>query len=222
MALSVPHGASYPAIPGAQYAKMLVGDLQNDRFEDIVVLGDKGSHLFKFGTNGLATDVSALSRLSTVSAMDGMLMDLDFTGKLDLLAVTGNTNEVRVYRQFGPLLFSDITSTSGIPASLHNAQAVMMEDWNRDGNMDVIVSRKEGPPLLLEKQRGGRLVPRELTNWVAGAVFCTGDFDNDLRPDLAVVSEGKISICFNGGSEQGNRIFRKGGFPADRGHRLRQ
>ena len=51
---------------------------------------------------------------------------------------------MRVYRQFGPLLFTDITSTSGIPASLHDAQAVMMEDWNRDENMDVIASRKEG------------------------------------------------------------------------------
>ena len=209
-----PYGAPYPAIPGANYSKMLVGDLQNDRFDDIVVLGDKGSHLFKFGTNGLAMDVSTLSRLSTLSAIDGTLMDLDFTGKLDLIAVTGNTNDVRVYRQFGPLLFTDITSTSGIPASLHNAQAVMMEDWNRDENMDVIVSRKEGPPLLLEKQRGGRLVPREPTNWVAGAVFCTGDFDNDLRPDLAVVSDGKISICFNGGERKeiafpGNAGFRQ-------------
>jgi hypothetical protein len=42
---------------------MLVGDLQNDRFDDVVVLGDKGSHLFKFETNGLATDASTLSRL---------------------------------------------------------------------------------------------------------------------------------------------------------------
>jgi Flp pilus assembly protein TadD len=197
-----PYGAPYPAIPGANYSKMLVGDLQNDRFDDIVVLGDKGSHLFKFGTNGLAMDVSTLSRLNTLSAIDGTLMDLDFTGKLDLIAVTGSTNDVRVYRQFGPLFFTDITSTSGIPASLHNAQAVMMEDWNRDENMDVIASRKARPPLLLEKQRGGRLVPREPTNWVAGAVACTGDFDNDLRPDLAVVSDGKITICFNGGERK--------------------
>src|SRR5205823_4037221 len=205
-----PHGAPYPAIPAAHYFKMLVGDLQNDRLDDIVVLGDKGSHLFKFGTNGLAMDVSPLSRLSTLSAIDGMLMDLDFTGKLDLIAVTGNTNDVRVYRQFGPLLFTDITSTSGIPDSLHNTQAVMMEDWNRDENMDVIASRKAGPPLLLEKQRGGQLVPREPTNWVAGAVFCTGDFDNDLRPDLAVVSGGKISICFNGGEHKETRIAELG------------
>jgi hypothetical protein len=197
-----PAETTYPVIPGANYSKMLVGDLQNDRFDDIVVLGDKGSHLFKFATNGVVMDVSALSRLSNLSAVDGTLMDLDFTGKLDLIAVTANTNDVRVYRQFGPLLFNDITSTSGIPASLHNAYAVMMEDWNRDGIMDVMVSRKEGPPLLMEKQRGGRLVPREPTNWVAGAVFSAGDFDNDLRADLAVVSKGKISICLNGGERK--------------------
>ena len=207
-----PADSPYPAIPGGHYAKMLVGDLQNDRFNDIVVLGDKGSHLFKFGTNGLAVDVSKLSRLSTVSAMDGMLMDLDFTGKLDLLAVTGNTNDVRIWRQFGPLLFNDITSTSGIPATLHNAHEVMMEDWNRDGHMDVIVSRTQGPPLLLEKQRGGPLVPRELTNWVAGEVFCTGDFDNDLRPDLAVVSQGKITLCFNGGARKEITVSGEAGF----------
>lgn len=196
-----PSGTPHPAIPGAHYARMLVGDLQNDRFEDVVVLGDKGSHLFQFATNGLATEASASSRLSALSAMDGTLLDLDFTGKLDLIAVTANSNGVRVYRQFGPLLFSDITTTSGIPASLSNPQAVLMEDWNRDGIMDVIASRKAGPPLLLEKQRGGRLVPREPTNWVAGSVFCTGDFDNDLRPDLAVVGAGKISLCFNGGAQ---------------------
>ena len=197
-----PAGATYPGIPEVKYSKMLVGDLQNDGFEDVVVLGDKGSQVFQFGTNGLATDVSALSRLNTLHARDGLLMDLDFTGKLDLIAVTGNSHEVRVYRQFGPLLFNEITSTSGVPASLHNAQAVMMEDWNLDGSMDVIASRAAGPPLLLEKQRGGRLFPREPTNWVAGAVFCTGDFDNDLRPDLAVVGAGRITVCFNGGERK--------------------
>ena len=197
-----PYGERYAGIPGATYSRMLVGDLQNDRLEDIVVLGDKGSQLFVFATNGLAKDVSATNRVLGVGAVDGLLMDLDFTGKLDLIAVGANTNDVRLYRQFGPLLFNETTSTSGIPVSLRNAQSVMIEDWNRDGIMDVIASRKEGPPLLLEKQRGGPFVARELTNWVAGAVFCTGDFDNDLRADLAIVGAGKISICFNGGERK--------------------
>jgi hypothetical protein len=194
-----PYGALHPTIAGARYSKMLVGDLQNDRFDDVIVLGDKGSHLFAFATNGLAPDVSATNQIRALTAVDGLLTDLDFTGKLDLIAVTANPNRVGIYRQFGPLLFSEVTSTSGIPASLQNAQAVMIEDWNRDGIMDLIASRKEGAPLFLEKQRGGPLVPRDPTNWVAGAVFCTGDFDNDLRADLAIVGDGKITVCFNGG-----------------------
>lgn len=195
-----PDPSVYPAIPGAGYSRMLVGDLQNDRFEDVVVLGRGGSHLFKFATNGLAVDVAQTSRLSTVNAIDGALVDLDFTGKLDLIAVSENPEAVRVYRQFGPLLLSDITRTSGLPATVEGARSVLIEDWNRDGIMDLIVGRTERPPLLLEKPRGGPLRPREPTNWVAGAAVCTGDFDNDLRPDLAVLNGGTLRLCYNGGT----------------------
>ncbi len=193
---------SYPGIPGCSYSKAIAGDLQNDRFEDIIVLGDKGCSVFQFSTNGVASDVTEKCGLASLSAEDGLLMDLDFTGKLDLIAVGHGTDDLRIFRQFGPLLFREITSTSGIPNSLRNVSRTVMEDWNRDEVMDLIASRREGAPLLLEKQRGGLLIPRELTNCPAGTIFCAGDFDNDFRPDLAIVSEGKISICFNGGNRK--------------------
>lgn len=189
----------HPATPGSTYVKMLVGDLQNDRFDDVVALGSRGTQLFRFATNRLVTDVSVASHLNGLNAVDGTLMDLDFTGKLDLLAVTADTHEVSVWRQFGPLQFQNMTRTSGIPASLKNAQKVHMEDWNRDGNPDVLVSRSEGTPLLLEKQRGGPLRPREDAKWSAGSTVCVADLNNDLRPDLASVQEGKINIHFHGG-----------------------
>ena len=209
-----PYGPSYPVPSTEDSSKILVGDLQNDRFEDIVVLGSKGSHLFKMGTNGLAMDVTPSSGLDSLGAIDGMLIDLDFTGKLDLIAVTGHSNGVQVLRQSAPLSFTNITSASGMPATLQNVRTVAMEDWNRDQVMDVIASQTDGPPLLLEKQRGGKLVPREQTDWVAGSAFCAGDFDNDLRPDLAVVGAGTISICFNGGERReivvpGSAAFRQ-------------
>jgi len=197
-----PELVPYPALPGARYAKILVADLQNDRFSDVVALGDRGCQVFTFSTNGLGAEVTKLGRLSQAHASDGLLVDLDFTGKLDLIAVTADTRNLRVFRQLGPLAFDDITDASGIPDSLSHAQAIFMEDWNRDGLMDLVVSRSEGPPLLLEKQRGGPLVPREPRDWVAGTVFCTGDFDNDLRPDLAIASAGKIALCFNGGARR--------------------
>jgi hypothetical protein len=157
--------------------------------------------VIRFGANDFEADVSAFSRLKSVNAIDGLLIDLDFTGKLDLVAVTP-TNDVRIYRQMGPLYFTDITATSGIPANLTNALSVAMADWNRDGVMDLICGRKDGPPLLLEKERGGKLIPKEIANWVAGAVFAVGDFDNDLRTDLAVVGKNEITICFSGGERK--------------------
>lgn len=187
------------AIPSGGDGKVLVGDLQNDRAADVVVLGANGTHFITFATNGMPATVAVHQDLQ---ATDGILMDLDFTGKLDLIAVTGATRQVRIYRQFGPLQFSDITSTSGIPATLQNAESIAMEDWNRDDHMDLLVSRSEGPPLLLEKQRGGPLVPQAATNWPSGVVFCTGDWDNDLRPDLAVLNGGGIILSFNSGERK--------------------
>ena len=35
--------------------------MNNDHYEDVVMLGDKGSHVFKFATNAGITDMSRFS-----------------------------------------------------------------------------------------------------------------------------------------------------------------
>ena len=77
-----PLGEVIPSIPGATYAKCVVGDLNNtqmqsDRTEDVIVLGPQGSHVFKFATNGAMTDMSAFARLNNLTAIDGGLVDID-------------------------------------------------------------------------------------------------------------------------------------------------
>ena len=198
----VARGPSLPARPQVRFGAVLVGDLDNDRWEDVIVLGDPGSQVFRFGPNGTIGDVSRTSRLEGLAAVDGLLLDLDFTGKLDLVAVGAVSNALRVFRQSGPLLFGEITEATGIPAGIPGLRAVGMEDWNQDGTTDLVVGRDASVPLLLEKQRGGKLASRVPTNWVAGGVLCTGDFDNDLRADLAVVSEGRLVISFEGGARR--------------------
>ena len=192
----------YPAIDGAKYTKILVGDLQNDRYEDVVVLSDKGTHIFKFATNGMAMDVGPFSRLQSAAAIDGALADLDFTGKLDLLTITAGTNDLRLYRQFGPLLFTDITRTSGIPAHLTNALSLTIDDWPKDEMMDLIAARRDAAPLLLAKPRGAALAPTNVANWPVGSVIATGDLNNDLRTDLVIYHQGKLHLVYHGTGEQ--------------------
>lgn len=191
-----PIGEPTPATPGNKYHKMLVADLQNDRFEDVVVLGEKGSHVFSFATNGMFMESTAFTRLQGLGAIDGVLVDLDFTGKLDLLAVT-TTNDVRFFRNLGNMYFRDITATSGIP-KITAARQIVFDDWNGDDIMDVAVARDGQAPLLMLKQRGGLLAPTNAPAWPAGSLIASGDLNNDLRVDSVIAANGKIECRFNG------------------------
>ncbi len=192
-------GKVLPALTNGLYHKSLVADLQNDRFEDVIVIGEGGSHVFKFATNGVFTEVTAFSRLKNLAAKDAALVDLDFTGKLDLLAITARTNDLRLFRNLGNFLFKDITSTSGIPASFSAQGTLAVEDWNNDDLMDVIVGGSDKAPLLLEKIRGGGLsTTNTASHWPAGRIFATGDLNNDLKADLVVISNNHLMVSFGG------------------------
>ncbi len=195
-----PNGQPIPITPTTQPSKILIGDFQNDRLEDILVLGTNGSHLFTGTENGTFLDHSATSGLTNLKAHDGLLLDLDFTGKLDLVAVSEDTRQIAVYRQSDPLQFAQISEAAGIPSELNGVSAVTMEDWNHDQVMDLIIGQSDGPPQLLEKQRGGSLIVATPPDWPTGSVIYAADLDNDLRPDLVVHRPGALSVCFNNGN----------------------
>ena len=198
-----PAPAAQPAIPGANYYRTLAGDLNNDRAEDLIVLGDKGSHVFKLTTNGVATDIGTFSKLAGLAAVGGALVDLDFTAKLDLIAITAGSNSVKVLRNLGQPYFSDNTTNSGVPPGLTGAQQVLIEDWTNDDLLDVFIAVPGRPPVLLVKERGGPLVTTNLTSdWPAAAGLAAGDVNNDLRFDVALLSGNAIVVMLNGLKER--------------------
>ncbi len=193
-----PLGPLRPA-GGAPYRQCLVGDLNNDHFEDVVVLGETASHAYRFATNGVFREVTASAGLKSLKAVSGALLDLDFTGKLDLLAVLPGGQGLRVLRNLGNLYFKDITITSGVPAHLTGARQVVIDDWNNDDLMDVIVGREGAGPELLVKERGGGLAPTNLPpGRLAGAVIALGDVNNDSRPDLLVGTPDHVDLLLGG------------------------
>ena len=196
-----PHGEPIVGKPGVKYTRCLVGDVNNDRYEDVVVLSDQGLRLFKFATNGAASDVTQFARLNDAPAIDGALVDLDFTGKLDLLLVTPGARSIRVLRNLGgnggSPYFKDITPTSGVPASLTGVSQVVVDDWNNDDVPDLFVARETQSSLLLTKLRGGGLTNRfaiPLGNFLLNGLLLV-DYDND----------GWLDICAYGG---GLRVWR--------------
>ena len=199
-------GALLPGVAGAGYRRCLVGDLNNDHFDDVVILGEKASHAFRFATNGVATEVTALAGLKEINltAIDGALSDLDGVGKLDLLVVTTN-HSLQVLRNLGNSYFKDITAESGAPGSLVDVEQIVIDDWDNDDTADVLAARSGSMPLLLTKVRGGLLtITNAPTDWPAGSVMAVGDLNNDLRNDLVVAGKSGMT-CVLGHLNQ--RLF---------------
>src|SRR5882724_8020046 len=182
-----PLGDLLPGKPGALYRRVLVGDLNNDRFEDVIVLGEQASHAFSFATNGRIRESTAMAGLKGLQAHDGLLADLDFTGKLDLLTVLPDRQGLRLYRNLGNSYFKDDTTNSGLPTVLAGVEQVAVEDWNNEDVPGVLVTQSGKPPTFFSKQRAGSFVATNVgTSWPAGSVLATGDLNNDLRADLIV------------------------------------
>jgi tetratricopeptide (TPR) repeat protein len=194
-----PSGPKVAGIPGATYTRCLVGDLNNDRYEDIVAVSEKGIQVFRFATNGVITDATAFAGMKGRSALDGALVDIDLTGKLDLLLLSPTNREPRLLRNLGPMYFKDITTTSGIPASLTGVRQIVVDDWNGDDLMDLLVAREGQPPQILLKERGGLLVPANTpSSWPAGKAIAVADLNNDFRADLVIAAADKLEVIFGG------------------------
>ena len=187
-----------PGQAGAMYGHALVGDVNNDRVEDVIVLGEQTSHAFRFATNGQAREVTAFAGLRDLKARDGLLADLDFTGKLDLLAVRPDRSGLSLYQNLGNFYFQ-LNTNSGLPASLAGAEHVAVEDWNNEDVPGVFVTRAGKPPLFFPKQRAGSFIATNSPpDWPSGDCIATGDLNNDLRPDLAAAGDQNLEIVFGG------------------------
>lgn len=204
-----------PALAGNVYQRCLVGDIHagdQGRYEDALLIGEKGLQIFRFATNGFMTDATQFAGMRQQAAVDAVVADLDFTGKLGLLTVTSE-GKLRSFRNLGNGAFRDNTVTSGIPANITGVSRVMVHDWNNDDLPDVILSRRGQSPLLLLNQRGGGfVVTNQPPDWPVSEVVAFGDLNNDLRADVVIAGPKSLTVFYGGLKEprqlaaRGNRI----------------
>ena len=189
---------------GAGYRVALTGDLDNDGFDDVVVLGEQDSRVFKFYAHGQIRDATRAAGLEGLKASAGLLADLDFTGNLDLVVVQPGGAGLGLYRNLGNFYFDGNWSDSGLPKAFPGATQVMTDDWNNEGLPGVFIARADAPPVFYAKKRAAAFTAGNLTQaWPAGAVMVTGDLDNDLRPEAVIATATALEIV---GRDQSRRL----------------
>lgn len=194
-------GMPLPVGESNRIDQILVGDLQNDRFEDALLVSPAGLTVLRFATNGNFTDATPFSGLAQPRAEGtaGALADLDFTGKLGLL-IASPTGNLLSYTNLGSGLFRPSKTPAGAadPLAVSGVFQITVDDLNHDDLPDVILTRSNLPPWVLLNQRGGGLsTTNQPAGWGVAKAVATGDFNNDLRIDVALVTASTVDIQFS-------------------------
>jgi len=205
-----PVGEPMPApASGAVPSQCLVGDLNNDRVDDVLFLGEEASHAFKFDTNGLITDISMFSQARTIGGRNAILSDVAYTGFLDVLALQGAGGQLAVFQNLETPYFLN-TTTNFLQTTVTGLTHVVVADMNGDELQDLLGVRPGQPPLFLLKLRNGKLAPTNSPpSWPASEALAVADLNNDLRNDLVCLS-GDALVCLLDGVAEPVRLPLKG------------
>lgn len=191
-------GTPVPAKADGGYTKVLVGDLDNDRYEDAIVLGTNSSHVLKLGAEGRIMDRTLLTGLNQLKAVDGELADLDFTSKLSLVVALPGDQGIRFHRNLGNVMFRDDTAAIGLPTNAFAATQVTVADWNKNDLPDVITV-SDGATRVFANQRGGQMTETNVPSLTAAASrVVIQDLNNDFRPDAAKLGGQQLTVSYGG------------------------
>ena len=157
-------GLAQAGTPG-RAAAVAVGDYDNDGFLDLFVAAPGGTAPVLYRNRGDGTfepdrRSGALEALRSLAARAAVFFDFDNDGFLDLAVVGAPTRTGGGGGARGVYLFRNdqtgrFLDRSGIlPKDLHTGRRVVAVDYDRDGDLDLLVIGADGRPRLLLNDGG--------------------------------------------------------------------
>jgi Tfp pilus assembly protein PilF len=145
---------------------------------------------------------------------EGILqIDFNYDFKTDL--VLAGAGGLRLMRQDSPDKFVDVTAKAKLSKNITSAPYIgaWAADIEADGDLDIILGRKDGVPQVLRNNGDDTFTVIEPFPGISGVqAFAWADFDSDGNADAAIVdSAGRLHIFHN--ERQGQ--FREVALPAN-------
>jgi hypothetical protein len=170
-----------------------LADLDGDGRLDLVVGSDTGAGLLLFiqqhapaAPGSFAAPVLLATGAAPVAVAVG---DLTGTGRLDLVATTGDGRAAVLLHDAGPGTFLPAVL---VPAGLYPV-ALELADLDGDGHLDLLIADASGSLLVMTQVGGGGAfdpaVAHDVFDWDTTALT-VADLDGDGRLDVAVASAG--------------------------------
>ena len=191
-----------PPLPASASLDVVVADVTNSGELDLVAPGA----LWVKGPEGFRRTALPAGESVTV-------FDFDSDGDLDVYVSAGVDSLQSTVERQGPGprgdrlvrnnldgTWTDVTAASGIPPGLASKMAVA-GDFDRDGDVDLIVVKVGGGLSLLDNLRGGRFVEKDAGLPKSGAIrsITTGDLNADGRLDLVWTTDEGAFVASNRG-----------------------
>jgi tetratricopeptide (TPR) repeat protein len=147
---------------------------------------------------------------------EGILpVDFNYDFKTDV--VLAGAGGVRFWRQDNPEKFTDVTTQTKLPSAIVNGRylGAWAVDIEADGDLDVVMGAKEGPPLVLRNNGDGTFTAIHPFAGVSGVQdFAWADFNGDGNPDAAIIDgSGRLHVFMNDRAGKFHEVALPGNLP---------